>query len=109
MRHKPTDAEALLWWELRRGSLGVRFRRQHPIGRYIVDFVCLQYRLIVEADGSQHGGQYDQERDSFLRSVGFTVIRFWSWDVIRDLDAVVSTVAEEIDRLRRACPPPTMV
>ncbi|MEE9297998.1 MAG: DUF559 domain-containing protein, partial [Acidimicrobiia bacterium] len=75
--------------------------------------------LIVEADGSQHGGQYDQERDSFLRSVGFTVIRFWSWDVIRDLDAVVSTVAEEIDRLRvvpptvgamrlrRASPPPT--
>ncbi len=107
MRHQPTDAEALLWWELRRGSLGVRFRRQHPIGRYIVDFVCLECRLIVESDGSQHGGSYDRRRDSFLRSAGYTVMRVWSWDVIRDLDGVVTEIAEEVDRLRAS--PPTMV
>jgi very-short-patch-repair endonuclease len=104
MRHKPTDAEGLLWWELRRRSLGVRFRRQHPIGRYIVDFICLSHRIIVEADGSQHGGQYDQERDAFLRSRGYTMLRFWSWDVIRDFDGVVETIATEIDR-RRVLPP----
>ena len=100
MRHDSTDAEVLLWWSLRNRELGVYFRRQHPIGRFIVDFACLEYRLIVEADGSQHGGAYDEERDSFLRSVGFTVLRFWSWDVIRDLGGVVDEIAEEVDRLR---------
>ena len=105
MRHDPTDAEALLWWSLRRRELGTRFRRQHPIGRYIVDFVSLEHHLIVEADGSQHGGRYDQERDAYLRSVGFTVLRFWSWDVIRDLEGVASEIADELDRLRTQ--PPT--
>ena len=100
MRHDQTDAEALLWWSLRNKDLGTRFRRQHPIGRFIVDFVCLEHRLVVEADGSQHGGPNDEERDAFLRSVGFTVMRFWSWDVISDLDGVVGEIAEALDRLR---------
>jgi len=100
MRHDQTDAEALLWWSLRNKDLGTRFRRQHPIGRFIVDFVCLEHRLVVEADGSQHGGPYDEARDAFLRSVGFTVMRFWSWDVISDLDGVVGEIAEALDRLR---------
>jgi len=94
LRHQQTDAESLLWSRLRRNQLGVGFRRQHPIGRYIVDFVCLERRLIVEADGSQHGGRKDDERDEFLRSVGFLVLRFWSWDVISDLEWVVYEVTE---------------
>ncbi len=105
MRHDATDAETLLWWCLRNGELGVHFRRQHPIGRYIVDFVCLEHNLIVESDGSQHGGLYDAKRDAFLRSVGFTVQRFWSWDVIRDLDGVVGEISDELDRLRGKNPP----
>ena len=105
MRSSSTDAEALLWWELRRGALGVRFRRQHPIGRYIVDFACLEHRLIVEADGSQHGGPGDQERDAFLESAGFTILRFWSWDVVRDLNGVVDAIATELGRL--GVSPPT--
>ena len=81
------------------------FRRQHPIGRYIADFACLEHHLIVEADGSQHGGPFDEERDSYLRSVGSTVVRVWSWDVIRDLDGVLDEIAEALDRLRAASPP----
>ena len=100
MRHDSTDAEALLWWSLRNREFGVHFRRQHPIGKYIVDFVCLEHLLVVEADGSQHGGPYDQERDSYLRSVGFTVVRIWSWDVIRDLDGVLDEIADALDRQR---------
>jgi len=94
MRHEQTDAESLLWWRLRRNQLGMSFRRQHPIGRYIVDFACLERRLIVESDGSQHGGRKDDERDEFLRSVGFLVLRFWSWDVISDLEWVVYEITE---------------
>ena len=105
MRHDSTDAEALLWWSLRNRELGVHFRRQHPVGRYIADFACLEHHLIVESDGSQHGGPYDEERDSYLRSVGFLVMRFWSWDVIRDLDGVVNQIAEALDRLQAE--PPT--
>ncbi len=113
MRHQQTDAESLLWWRLRRNQLGVSFRRQHPIGRYIVDFACLERRLIVEADGSQHGGRKDDERDEFLRSAGFLVLRFWSWDVISDLEWVVYEITEALktrvppsNRLRRLTPPP---
>ena len=104
MRHEQTDAESLLWWSLRNRELGVHFRRQHPIGIYIADFACLEHHLIVESDGSQHGGPYDEERDSYLRSVGFLVMRFWSWDVIRDLDGVVNEIAEALDRLRAESP-----
>ena len=99
MRHEQTDAESLLWWRLRRDQLGVGFRRQYPIGRYIVDFACLERRLIVESDGSQHGGPKDDERDEFLRSAGFLVLRFWSWDVISDLEWVVYEI-EEVLKVR---------
>jgi very-short-patch-repair endonuclease len=99
MRRHPTDAEALLWSELRRSELGVRFRRQHPIGRFIVDFVCLRYRLIVEVDGSQHGGDHDRAREEFLRSTGFTVLRLWSWEVISDLEGSVEEIAAALGRL----------
>jgi very-short-patch-repair endonuclease len=99
MRAEATDAESLLWSELRRRQLGVRFRRQHPIGGYIVDFVCLEHRLVVESDGFHHGGTYDAARDEFLRSCGFEVRRFWSSDVIRDRDGVVEEIAIAVQDL----------
>ena len=82
MRREMTREEALLWKELKGGKLGVSFRLQHPIGAYIVDFVCLKARLVVEVDGGQHEeSDYDRGRDAFLRSKGFIVLRFWNEEV----------------------------
>ena len=79
MRQEMTDAEKGLWQYLRAHRLnGYKFRRQQPIGTYIVDFVCTQPKLIIEADGSQHQTQqdYDENRSAYLNSLGFTVLRF---------------------------------
>ena len=79
MRSAPTEAEERLWHELRDRRLdGIKFRRQVPIGKYIADFVCLDAKLVIEVDGSQHAesGQ-DSARDAELRRGGFRVLRFW--------------------------------
>ena len=99
LRRAPTDAEQHVWSKLRRRQLGGhRFRRQHPLGKYTVDFVCLERRLIVELDGGQHGeaGQmeHDRERDQWLKGDGFRVLRFWNHQVFEEWD----DVAEEIWR-----------
>ena len=80
LRSKQTEAEQRLWYHLRAHRfLGLKFRRKKPMGRYIVDFVCLEQRLIIELDGGQHVEQIasDQHRDAWLRSQGYTVLRFW--------------------------------
>jgi very-short-patch-repair endonuclease len=101
-RQGMTDAEVRLWIELRRLGLGVSFRRQHPIGPYIVDFACLAIRLVIELDGSQHlDSQADKIRDAFLKRNGWTVLRFWSADVLLDVDSVVAAVSREIERLMK--------
>ncbi len=88
-----TDAELKLWNEIRAHRLmGLGFRRQFPIGGFIVDFACPDKRLIVELDGSQHaedaGARYDAQRSETLRRDGWTVLRFWNDDVMRDIDNV---------------------
>jgi very-short-patch-repair endonuclease len=88
-----TAAELRLWNELRAHRLmGLSFRRQLPIARYIVDFACPCERLIVEVDGSQHANvtdqTYDQERTRRLQADGWTVLRFWNDDVLKDIDNV---------------------
>jgi very-short-patch-repair endonuclease len=93
MRRAMTDAELKLWNELRAHRLmGLSFRRQVPIAGYIVDFACPSKRLIVEVDGSQHaGGQQlavDEERRRRLEQDGWTVLRFWNDDILRDIDNV---------------------
>ncbi|RWH71388.1 endonuclease domain-containing protein [Mesorhizobium sp.] len=93
MRRAMTDAELRLWNELRAHRLmGMSFRRQVPIGPYIVDFACSAHRLIIEVDGSQHGdaehSRRDQERTAYLAASGWTILRFWNDDVIRDIDDV---------------------
>ena len=71
----------------------MRFRRQEPIGLYIVDFLCRRQRLIVEVDGSQHAGSFhDRQRDDWLRSQGYRVMRFWNDDVLLHTDDVVETI-----------------
>ncbi|MDB5889630.1 MAG: hypothetical protein JWP47_461, partial [Polaromonas sp.] len=78
LRRGMTDSERKLWSRLRMEQLGVKFRRQHPVGNYIVDFACLTAMLIVELDGSQHQDSvaYDEQRDAYLRCNGYEVLRF---------------------------------
>src|SRR4051794_22401855 len=94
MRRKPTDAEQRLWRELRSRRLdSIKFRRQVPIGRYIADFACLEARLIVEIDGSQHAdSKYDAVRNADLNALGFRVLRLWNDDVLKDINSACDTV-----------------
>ncbi len=93
LRKNSTDAEKLLWHHLRAKQFGdLKFRRQQVIGKYIVDFVCFVKKIVVELDGSQHADQEnkikDQIRDQWLKSQGFTVLRFWDNDVLKNIDGV---------------------
>jgi very-short-patch-repair endonuclease len=99
MRHEPTPAEAALWGRLRRKPFGgIRFRRQHAIDRFIVDFYCHEARLVIEVDGSIH--DYTQEEDAirqaFLESIGLRVIRFSNGDVLTQMDGVLEVIAEAV-------------
>ena len=90
LRRNGTDAERLLWQHLRkRQLLGHRFRRQQPIGPYVVDFLCFEQRLIIELDGGQHAdSHYDNERAGWLESRGFRILRFWNIDVFGNMEGV---------------------
>ena len=95
LRSQQTEAEQRLWYHLRAHRfLGLKFKRQKPMGRYIVDFVCLEQRLIIEIDGGQHAEQldHDQRRDAWLRSQGYTVLRFWNDEVMQHLDEVLEQI-----------------
>lgn len=99
MRRAPTRAEALLWERLRRRELGVRFRRQHGIDRFIVDFCCLKARLIVEVDGPIHDDQAERDgaRDEFLQAAGYRILRFRNDAVLRDIEAVIAAIRTALD------------
>jgi len=90
MRKAMTEAELKLWNELRAHRLmGLSFRRQVPIGSYIVDFACSAHQIIIEVDGSQHAEpDRDKARDAFFASSGWTILRFWNDDILRDIDNV---------------------
>ena len=93
LRREMTDSERKLWQHLRAGRLdGLKFRRQHPIPPYITDFCCIEKKLIVELDGSQHSVQTDAARTRFLESQGWQVIRFWDNDVLLATEAVVEAI-----------------
>jgi very-short-patch-repair endonuclease len=96
LRATPTDVERLLWSRLRGNHLGLRFRRQQPIGPYIADFFCASARLVVELDGSQHGTAttivYDEARTRFIEACGYRVLRFANGDVLRDLAGIVDVI-----------------
>ncbi len=96
LRKNQTDAELLLWQQLRSRHLGgYKFRRQFPIEPYIADFVCLELKLIIELDGGQHADQisYDNRRSLFLEQRGFKVIRFWNNDVIENIEGVLEAIS----------------
>ena len=94
MRRNATEAERVLWLHLRAHRLaGGKFRRQQPMGPYIVDFICHASRLIVEVDGGQHlESARDSGRDAWLRQQGFTVLRFWNNDVLQRPDSVLEEI-----------------
>ncbi|MGQ0698110.1 MAG: endonuclease domain-containing protein [Panacagrimonas sp.] len=98
LRQNMTDAESLLWRHLRAHRLdGQKFRRQQPIGPYVVDFVHFGARVIVEADGGQHNDNaHDRERDAWLVGEGFKVMRFWNTDILKDTDAVLAAIWEVV-------------
>jgi very-short-patch-repair endonuclease len=97
LRREQTEVEKRLWARLRARQLcGAKFRRQHPIGRFIADFCCLEARLVVELDGGQHAVQKeaDRRRSLFLERLGYRVVRFWDNEVMEDIEAVLQRIAE---------------
>jgi very-short-patch-repair endonuclease len=96
LRRDQTDAERKLWFRLRDHRLaGLKFRRQMPIARYVVDFCCESARLIVEVDGGQHAarGAEDKARTAALEAQGYLVLRFWNNEVLQNLDGVLEVIA----------------
>lgn len=107
LRKGQTDAEALLWSRLRsRQLLGLKFRRQHPIGSYFADFACIEIGLVVELDGGQHGESaglaYDEKRRGDMAALGYQTIRFWDNDVLTRTDAVLERIRQVAETLTPA-------
>ena len=97
LRKNATDCERLMWRHLRAHRFqGNKFRRQQPLGPYIVDFVCFETRCIIEADGGQHADALDDDarRDGWLRAQGFTVLRFWNNEILSNLEGVLERILE---------------
>ncbi|MDD5300321.1 MAG: endonuclease domain-containing protein [Gallionella sp.] len=111
LRRNMTDAEQALRGRLRSCQInGCKFRRQHPFADFILDFVCLEYKLVIEIDGGQHNGsEQDRIRDQVLEGAGFRVMRFWNNQVLNELDAVTEAIWLEIERLNPSPsnPPPS--
>ncbi len=93
-----------MWSGLRHDQLGCRFRRQHPVPPYIVDFACVEAKLIVEVDGGQHTDSHDQVRDENLKLQGWRVIRFWNNEVLENRDGVLQVIAAALAASSK--PPP---
>jgi very-short-patch-repair endonuclease len=97
LRKTSTIAERLLWRHLRAKQMdGHKFRRQEPIGNYVVDFVCFEKRIVIEVDGSQHQIEKDKDRlrDKWLKKQGFKVLRFWNNDVLKNMEGVYEVIKE---------------
>ncbi len=99
LRRSSTDVERKLWHRIRDKQVeGFRFRRQRPVGRFIVDFICLDARLIVELNGGQHAENvaHDKKRTAFLESLGYRVLRFWNSEVIENIEGVLERLREAL-------------
>jgi very-short-patch-repair endonuclease len=100
LRTELTPAERKLWAYLRGDRIGVNFRRQHAIGKYIPDFCSPKAKLVIELDGSQHLEQeeYDKERTEFLEAQGYKVIRFWNNDVMNNIEGVILAIMNALEK-----------
>jgi very-short-patch-repair endonuclease len=115
LRRDSTDAERRLWEALRdRRLAGYRFRRQHPISNFIIDFACTRYCLAVEADGGQHAeNPSDDRRTAFLEEQDWQVLRFWNNDILGNTEGVIETILQTLQNAEtltrsRAAPAPTL-
>jgi very-short-patch-repair endonuclease len=109
LRRDQTDAERLLWRHLRGRYLnGFKFRRQHPLGRFIVDFCCSERSLVVELDGGQHAEQAEKDarRTAYLNQIGCRVVRYWDHDVLSDPDAVLEDIFRALKETHHPTPLP---
>jgi very-short-patch-repair endonuclease len=98
LRKQMTPEEHILWYHLRSKRFSsYKFRRQFPIDKYVVDFICVAKRLIVEADGGQHNQSADDaERDKYLRGQNFTILRFWNNDINQNLESALQKIYQEL-------------
>ena len=93
LRRDETDAEKAIWRLLRNRQFStLKFRRQHPVGPYFVDFYCHEKQLVIEIDGGQHSAERDRERTAYLEARGLTVLRFWNSDVLKNPEGVWEVV-----------------
>ena len=107
LRRSATDAERLLWQRLRNRQVsGLKFRRQEPLGPYVVDFFCLARRLIVEVDGGQHAaaGNRDTARTAWFQARGYRVVRFWNTEVIENIEGVLETIVHAAEKTKAPSP-----
>ncbi|HSD37328.1 MAG TPA: endonuclease domain-containing protein [Rhodocyclaceae bacterium] len=108
LRTEQTEAEQCLWYHLRAHRfLGLKFKRQKPVGPYIADFICIEGKLIVEVDGGQHveAKAYDDARDKYLNDQGFTVLRFWNNEVLNQTEAVLDKIRVAVEGCSDPSPP----
>ena len=107
LRGNMTNAELVLWRELRRHQLGGRFRRQFPIPPYVVDFACVEARLIIEVDGGQHAiaGEH-QRRDAYLHRHGWRILRLWNNEILANCTGVLQTITDALGSTREQSPHP---
>ena len=107
LRKNQTDAERVLWLRLRDRRLnGLKFRRQVPIDRHVVDFFCPDAHLVIEVDGGQHASADETNRTKVLAAMGYLVLRFWNNEVHENIDGVLETILNVLDRSEPPHPDP---
>ena len=109
LRAASSTAEGLLWGKLRRKQLGFKFRRQHSIGNYVVDFYCHDAKLVVEIDGRRHGEagpqKYDKERADYIEGAGYKIVRFTAWEVCSGVEGVCLEILKRCGERSGEAPP----
>ncbi len=98
LRRNPTPQENKIWWYLRRSQLGVKFRRQHSIGGYVVDFFCPEKKLVIEIDGEIHNQnkEYDRVRQLFMEDLGYKTLRFWNKEIDNGVEEVILKIRNNL-------------
>ena len=109
LRRRMTDAERLLWRHLRNRELGGwKFRRQYPVGPFIVDFICVEKNVVIEVDGGQHAENeaLDLKRSAYLNKMGYRVLRFWNNEVLQETEAVLEAIFATLANSKQNSPSP---